>query len=564
MQRTYGRRSARGAAAASIGMLSLVGVLALGGPAAAAVDSGDPTTKAEAENSQEIAGAEADQAEENRSDEDGLDSAADEEPVEDEETPVLEDGGTEVVAEEVETSGEVASPAEAATLQRTASRSLVRSSLVGADIGVTKCSIPKGTYASKSAKGTLRLSGANRYATSAAIAKHVASSSSTGQSAVFIASGAEFADGLALSALATQAGWPILLTDPNKLSAETAAIIRQQQPTHVYIAGGTGAVSKSVEKAIVALSADGVSVQRFDGKDRYQTSRKIAECFEEGTPAFVTAGDDFPDAVVAAAPAAQYDGAVVLTSRNAVNSEARAALQTLQSKKVYVVGGSWSSSQQATIKKASGASSVAVYSGKDRYETSAKVAAALFKNATAAAFSTGSAFPDALSGASVADLHGVPILLTNQSCRPKALESAVKNVKTRIVLGGTGAVSDAATTTTCKTAVPAYTKVAAAAKQQVGKRYAYGASGPNSFDCSGLTQYAHKLAGINIPRTTWDQWSNGKSVGSPRPGDIVVLGGGGHVGIYMGNGMMVDAGNPRVNVAYRQVYATPNDYVRYT
>jgi murein DD-endopeptidase MepM/ murein hydrolase activator NlpD len=89
-------------------------------------------------------------------------------------------------------------------------------------------------------------------------------------------------------------------------------------------------------------------------------------------------------------------------------------------------------------------------------------------------------------------------------------------------------------------------KAVSFAKNQVGKRYVWGAIGPNSFDCSGLTSAAWKYAGVNIPRTSQQQW-NGLTRISPsnvQPGDLVVYRGAGHVAIYIGNGKIVEASSP--------------------
>lgn len=436
---------------------------------------------------------------------------------------------------------------------------------------VGKCAIPKGTYNGTVATTTMRLNGATRYATAAKVAAHVnAKPVSTGkESALFIASGENFADGLALSALAAYAGWPILLTPATSVSQEVSAYIAANKPTHVYIAGGTGAVTQAVQDSVVAqanaASGKKTKVTRFNGGNRYQTSLRIAECFDGGSEAFVTTGANFADAVVAGAPAALKGGPIILTTQNSINAEASAALKAVAPSKVNIIGGTWSGQQQAEASAAAGNKPVTVTSGKNRYATSAKVATTFFPGTKTVMFSTGLNFPDALAGVAAAHHNKAPIVLTQTTCRPKDIEGVASGASTHIRLGGTSVVADAATTTTCVPApvISPSAKVAAAAKAQVGKAYAGGAAGPNAFDCSGLTQYAHRQAGINIPRTTWDQWAAGQKVSSPRPGDIVVLGGGGHVGIYMGSGMMVDAGNARVGVAYRSIYATPNAYVRF-
>ncbi|WP_433792685.1 C40 family peptidase [Actinoplanes sp. CA-252034] len=96
--------------------------------------------------------------------------------------------------------------------------------------------------------------------------------------------------------------------------------------------------------------------------------------------------------------------------------------------------------------------------------------------------------------------------------------------------------------------------VIAYARAQVGKRYVPGGEGSGGFDCSGLTKRAYAKAGLNLPHSSGGQARRARSVArsQARPGDLVV--GRGHVGIYMGRGMMIDAGNSRTGVVYRKVY----------
>ena len=91
-----------------------------------------------------------------------------------------------------------------------------------------------------------------------------------------------------------------------------------------------------------------------------------------------------------------------------------------------------------------------------------------------------------------------------------------------------------------------------AAKTKVGAMYSWGASGPYNFDCSGLVQWAYKQAGIELPRTSFEQ----SHVGAPvafhdlQPGDIVVTNGGGHVGLYAGDGKLLNAVQSGQPVSY--------------
>ncbi|MDI3385679.1 NlpC/P60 family protein [Streptomyces sp. B-S-A8] len=103
-------------------------------------------------------------------------------------------------------------------------------------------------------------------------------------------------------------------------------------------------------------------------------------------------------------------------------------------------------------------------------------------------------------------------------------------------------------------------KVIAFAEAQIGKPYVWGATGPDSYDCSGLTQDAWKTAGISLPRTTWDQVKVGTTVktADAQPGDLVFFYDDiSHVGIYIGGGKMIHAPKPGANVRTESIYYMP-------
>ena len=88
------------------------------------------------------------------------------------------------------------------------------------------------------------------------------------------------------------------------------------------------------------------------------------------------------------------------------------------------------------------------------------------------------------------------------------------------------------------------------ARQQLGLPYIWGGTGPDGFDCSGLVMMAYRAAGLSIPRTSQAQWSWGPQIqaGHEQPGDLVFFAGSdgtptspGHVGMVIGNGMMIEA-----------------------
>ncbi len=103
-------------------------------------------------------------------------------------------------------------------------------------------------------------------------------------------------------------------------------------------------------------------------------------------------------------------------------------------------------------------------------------------------------------------------------------------------------------------------KVLAFARAQIGKPYVWGAAGPSSYDCSGLTQAAWREAGVTLPRTTWDQVEFGTRVATADllPGDLVFFYDDiSHVGIYKGEGMMIHAPKPGANVREESIYSMP-------
>ncbi|MFE4589408.1 C40 family peptidase [Streptomyces laurentii] len=89
------------------------------------------------------------------------------------------------------------------------------------------------------------------------------------------------------------------------------------------------------------------------------------------------------------------------------------------------------------------------------------------------------------------------------------------------------------------------------ATAQIGKPYVWGAEGPGSYDCSGLTQSAWTAAGRTIPRTSQEQWRllPRIDIKDMRPGDLIVyFKDASHIGMYVGNGSIVHAPRPGRNV----------------
>jgi peptidoglycan DL-endopeptidase CwlO len=103
-------------------------------------------------------------------------------------------------------------------------------------------------------------------------------------------------------------------------------------------------------------------------------------------------------------------------------------------------------------------------------------------------------------------------------------------------------------------------RVVAYALSQVGDSYVFGATGPSSWDCSGLTMRAYASVGISLPHSSSAQFGSGRHIssGSLEPGDLVFYYSPiHHVGIYIGGGRIVHAANPSVGVETASLFSMP-------
>ncbi|MFF7649973.1 NlpC/P60 family protein [Streptomyces sp. NPDC007983] len=135
--------------------------------------------------------------------------------------------------------------------------------------------------------------------------------------------------------------------------------------------------------------------------------------------------------------------------------------------------------------------------------------------------------------------------------------------------GGTGGTGGGTATTPVVPKTPGRLPMASAsagqralrwALNQIGKPYVWGAEGPNSFDCSGLTSQAWAHAGRTIPRTSQEQWRRLPriSLSQIRPGDLVIYNkGASHVAIYAGGGQVVQAPRPGTTVRLSPLASNP-------
>ncbi|MGW3495144.1 NlpC/P60 family protein [Streptomyces sp. NPDC001020] len=140
-------------------------------------------------------------------------------------------------------------------------------------------------------------------------------------------------------------------------------------------------------------------------------------------------------------------------------------------------------------------------------------------------------------------------------------EAAQKEASSSTTTGSSDSSSAGSGSTSSDSTSSSYaTKAANAlafARAQIGKPYVWGATGPDSYDCSGLTQASWRAAGVKLDRTTWDQVKQGTTVSlaNAQPGDLIFFYDDiSHVGLYIGNGMMIHAPKPGAYVREESVY----------
>ena len=337
-----------------------------------------------------------------------------------------------------------------------------------------------------------RVSGPDRNATAVAVSR---ASFPSGAPIAYVATGADYPD--ALSAAASSGGrGPILLVGSAGLPFATASELRRLHPGHVLVVGGTGVVP-SATKAAIEADLPSADVLRASGSDRFSTAADLSSyTFPGGAPiAYLATGDDFPDALTAAAAAAGH-GPVLLALEDEAPLATLAELIRLAPSRVVVVGGE-----------------------------------AAISNATAARL-----LPSTVTAPPRTTAPTAP-----PTTPPPPTTTAPKAPTTTVPLPPAPPPSPSAGT------------AVQTAQNQIGKPYAFGGAGPGSFDCSGLTMFAWASAGVALPHDAAAQ----AALLAPVKADLAHLAPGDlifyytpitHVAIYAGYGQMIEAAHTGVPV----------------
>lgn len=235
--------------------------------------------------------------------------------------------------------------------------------------------------------------------------------------------------------------------DPESLAAKYDMVIRNGL-------AGVGIWTLGMDTGVddlwnVISSRFAGSFTRLAGADRYGTAAAIsAASYGAGVPVvYVATGADYPDALAAGPAATRAGGPVLLVTVNRIPAATVGELQRLRPARIVVLGGSGvvSDGVLAALGPYAGAGGVQRLAGADRYATAAAVSAATFPAGAPVAYvSTGTAFPDALTGGVAAGREGGPLLLVQPNRLPAVTAAELSRLRPGriVVLGGTGAVND--------------------------------------------------------------------------------------------------------------------------
>lgn len=197
---------------------------------------------------------------------------------------------------------------------------------------------------------------------------------------------------------------------------------------------------------LALLDAVPPEVVRVAGADRYGTAAAVSRLSGTADTAFVASGEDFPDALAAAARAGSLDAPVLLAGPTALPAVTTEELLRLQPQTVVVVGGpgAVSAEVEGQLAQLLPGATVTRRGGADRYGTAAAISGDL-TSAEVVHVATGADFPDALAGAARAGTVGSPVLLVQPGAVPSVTRAEIERLAPEriVVLGGPVAVSEA-------------------------------------------------------------------------------------------------------------------------
>ncbi|MFD3158672.1 cell wall-binding repeat-containing protein [Haloimpatiens sp. FM7330] len=292
------------------------------------------------------------------------------------------------------------------------------------------------------AQNYTRIWGNNRYLTSVQISQNGWDKSDV----VILATGDDFPDALCATPLAKKYNSPILLNGKTKLDSNVKNEIVRLGTKKVYIIGGKGAISDNIKNEISAL---GITCERIEGKNRYETSVKIAQKLGASSEVVVSTGRNFPDALSMGAVASIKHMPILLCDTNNIDNYLKEyLLQNTEVNKTYILGGPKVISSQV---ENNFHNPERIY-GSNRYETNIKIInrfSSEINSYSKVYVASGNNFPDALAGSSLASKNSSIVVLTDNNPTVdirKFIQNEKQSNVNIYILGGEGAVSSSALT----------------------------------------------------------------------------------------------------------------------
>ena len=281
-------------------------------------------------------------------------------------------------------------------------------------------------------KNVSRIAGQDRYETAAKISQNNWDEAG----AAVLVSGQSFADALSAAPFAKSKNAPILLTSSDTLSDSTKAELSRLKVRTVYIIGGTGVVSDSIENSLRNMK---LVVKRISGNDRYATSLAVAKQIGSPKQVFIASGEGFADGLSVSSYASLSGSPILLTNGKELSSDILEYVKD-NSSTPYVIGGE--GVVDDSIVSGLGAERI---SGTDRYSTNLAV---LDKfdgkyDMSNIYLASGNDFADALSGSAAAGEKNAPIVLvggSDLSNTKNYIQKKLNGVGQITILGGEASI----------------------------------------------------------------------------------------------------------------------------
>lgn len=299
-----------------------------------------------------------------------------------------------------------------------------------------------------------RISGADRFKTSLAVAKQVIGDGTLDN--VILANGYGYADALTGATLAKKVNSPIFLIGNPEQNEETLNYIASKlsKNGHIYMLGGSAVMPDSIKSWFIDHGYSADNIKRLGGTNREGTANAIVNevSVQSGTPVIIASEENYPDALSMSAVATKNGYPILIVPHNSLPAYASKYLSTNKPSKVYVAGGTGSINDSVvqSILKASGLSSSSIerIGGDNRFVTSRMIGERFFGGTNKATIANGYNFPDALSGSVFAGKNDSPIILSDQDydSNTRLYINTLSAKDGQIYfLGGTGAISQKST-----------------------------------------------------------------------------------------------------------------------